>query len=110
MSVIDLEQAKLERGTHLTGNARCNACGHEWVSVTPVGVTDCLECPGCGLYRGCFKGNITSDIGETVFVCNCGCQSFYIRVRQDTERGDVLKTICHGCGEYHGEVMLLDPP
>ena len=46
MAVIDFTKAKAELDPHISGDARCLACKHEWVAVAPIG-TIWLECPAC---------------------------------------------------------------
>lgn len=64
----------LEAAPHLSGEAKCLACGHAWVAIAPIGET-CLECPECGTYRGVFNGN---PLGEEHYECKCGCSHFAI--------------------------------
>lgn len=38
---------------HVTGTARCRACGQEWVAVVMLASADKpLECPNCGEMKG----------------------------------------------------------
>jgi Zn finger protein HypA/HybF involved in hydrogenase expression len=77
---------------HISGEARCLACKHEWVAAAPIG-TDWLECPECGTLKGrfirhcepeegirwrCQCGNDLFQVYETGILCpNCGTpQSF----------------------------------
>lgn len=71
----------------MTGEAKCLACGFEWIAVAEIGCT-ALECPKCGCDRGRTKGPCWPADG-TVFVCNCGCDVFVLR------RSGAL---CIGCG------------
>ena len=61
----------------LRGPARCLHCGHEWEAVTPEGIVASLECPQCSLYKGVLQG-VTEPDHSTRWVCNCGCDLFYI--------------------------------
>jgi hypothetical protein len=60
---------------HLSGPARCLACGYCWVTVAPVGTVVGLECAQCGLSQGSFEGLISP---ETRFVCQCWCDIYYL--------------------------------
>lgn len=73
--VLSLAAAREERTPHMTGEARCAACGHEWVAVAPVGTHE-LDCPSCG----CTKGHMKRPVmrGDERFVCDCGCDVFRI--------------------------------
>lgn len=73
--VVSFEGAKLERTPHMSGSARCAACGHEWAAVAPVGVHE-LECPACASTKGHMLHSAMR--GEERFVCNCGCDVFRI--------------------------------
>ncbi|KZZ72362.1 hypothetical protein A3765_28560 [Oleiphilus sp. HI0130] len=70
---------------HLSGNARCLQCSHEWVAVTPIGTTE-LECPECKTLKGVMKGLVAP---QTVWECACGSQLFFI---------DPQGTMCSMCG------------
>lgn len=59
---------------HLSGEALCLHCQHEWIAVSPIG-TLALECPGCKLVKGVYKGLCTPDI---LWECQCGCKHFFI--------------------------------
>lgn len=76
-----------------TGIARCLVCGHEWDATQKVlefaEMPDTLECPKCGSFRGFFKYPSAPKEGSQVWVCNCGCDLFYI-----TEDG----MMCRNCG------------
>jgi len=86
--VVKIGKEKTE--THLTGEARCVACGHNWVAAAPVGVME-LECPGCQSMLGMFIWP-TSPKSEKVWTCDCGCQLFYI-----VDVGNQ----CYRCGDIH---------
>ena len=73
MKIVDLNS----RRPHLTGEAKCLKCKHEWVAVALVGKTD-LQCPKCELYTGVFMGNCSPKVGDKVWRCNCGCDVFQI--------------------------------
>jgi hypothetical protein len=75
MTVISLAQAKRERTPHMTGGARCQACGHEWIAVAPVGTHE-LDCPDCHATKGYMLASVMR--GEQSWQCNCGCDVFRI--------------------------------
>ena len=64
----------LEHKEHLTGDAVCLQCKHEWIAVAEIG-TVVLECPECELSKGVFGAAL---LPESYYVCHCGCASFYI--------------------------------
>lgn len=64
----------LENKPHLSGEARCLACGHTWAAVAPTG-TACLECPACATLRGVFVG---PPMRDPRMECACGCAQFTI--------------------------------
>lgn len=72
---------------HMTGEAFCACCKHEWIAVAPVGTT-MLECPGCKTANGLFKYPTIPMVDR--WQCNCGNDLFYI-----TETG----TQCYRCGQ-----------
>lgn len=86
--VIDLSEKRQESVAHLSGEARCTACGHEWVAVAPLGCV-ALECPACHTMKGLYRHGC---IPETHWVCNCGCDAFAL--------DDQGNTICYNCGTY----------
>jgi len=63
---------------HLSGEARCLGCGHEYVCVTPVGTVQNLECPQCHLYQAVLQGLTEPPAHTARFVCNCGGDLYYI--------------------------------
>jgi hypothetical protein len=58
-----------ERRPHLTGEAVCLACKHEWVGVAPIGTVD-IECPECKSQKGVLKHFVHRD--GLHYLCNCG--------------------------------------
>lgn len=77
-SVIDLAQARIARSPHLSGDAKCLACGHQWVAVAPVG-TVWLECPACSLERGRYVAQVERPGPHW----HCGCGNDLFRVTPD---------------------------
>lgn len=71
---------------HLSGEAVCGACGHEWQAVASVGVV-ILECPECNRAFGSFKHAV--DPPDDRWQCNCGERLFWL-----TPRG----AMCRTCG------------
>ncbi len=74
MQVIQFIQPK-KYDPHLTGNARCSTCKHEWIAVAPIG-EDWLECPGCNEVKGRFVHDAVPN--DDVWVCKCGCDVFRV--------------------------------
>ena len=74
-NVLSLAEAKEQRTPHMTGMARCVACGHEWQAVAPVGTHE-FECPSCNATKGYMAHSVVR--GETRVVCDCGCDVFRI--------------------------------
>jgi Zn finger protein HypA/HybF involved in hydrogenase expression len=69
-----------EHRPHLSGKARCTACGHEWVAVAPVG-TLWFDCPACHTERGLYVAPITDVDGSShIFLCPCGGDAFAIHL------------------------------
>lgn len=75
---------------HLTGEAFCQQCSHEWIAVAPVGTVR-LTCPSCRTEKGLYKYECGVPEGELVRGCNCGNQLFYL-----TPDGH----LCPNCGTY----------
>lgn len=75
------------RAPHMSGEAVCMACSHEWVAVAPVGST-LLECPNCRTEKGrmIYAGMPASG---HIWKCACGCDLFRITTTQ---------AICINCG------------
>lgn len=89
MTIIDFAQAKAERKPHISGDARCLACDHEWEAVAPAG-TIWLECPKCTLQRGRYFAHTAPDC--MFWLCTgCGSDLFYV-----TPRGN----FCPNCGVW----------
>jgi hypothetical protein len=87
-NVVSLAKAREERSPHLSGEARCLQCGHEWAAVSPVGTT-VLECPSCRLPKGVFRGLVTPN-SPTIWICHCKCDTFWL-----TPQG----AFCQLCGD-----------
>lgn len=84
-NVIQLDSKR----PHVSGQAKCVACGHEWVAVARA-ITDHLECPSCRLMKGAFANPVTrSDL--LYYICSCDSAVFYI-----SEKGPH----CANCGEW----------
>ena len=90
MTVISLEQAKLDRTPHLSGAAACMVCHHSWVAVAPIGTNE-LECPECHTMKGLFRFPFAPSEAQLVRECVCGNQLFYM-----TPEGHM----CANCGTY----------
>lgn len=87
--VVELRQAE-PKESHVTGEAFCVQCNHEWVAVAPAGTTQ-LECPECRTEKGLFKFPCRPPEGEQVWTCNCGNHLFYM-----TPDGH----LCPNCGTH----------
>jgi predicted RNA-binding Zn-ribbon protein involved in translation (DUF1610 family) len=85
---ISLQEYRDEHTPHLAGEAKCIACGHEWVSVCPVGVAF-FECPKCGVHKGCMKYETVRD--DPIWTCSCGNNYFTM-----TQHG----MYCPACGDW----------
>jgi hypothetical protein len=85
---------------HLAGGARCLACQHEWEASAPVGTWQ-LECPSCGLMKGMFRYPIGAMEGDSVFVCNCGCEALIAYYRKGQ-----FRLQCMNCGEHQTEAIF----
>lgn len=80
-----------ERRPHMTGEAVCMACRHEWIAVAPQGTWD-LECPECGTNHGVWRNPALAE--KPVWKCKCDNEFFVIH----TDR-----IMCARCGEpQHG--------
>jgi predicted RNA-binding Zn-ribbon protein involved in translation (DUF1610 family) len=93
--ISDFAAAKEKREPHVTGEAKCMACRHEWVAVVPYGTEEPLECPKCGTSKGKFKFPYSPPKGSAIWVCNCGNDLFF-----KLSSGHLM---CPNCGEYHEE-------
>jgi len=94
-TIISLSDKKKEREPHMAGEARCIACKHEWVAVSPTGTT-WLECPECHAMKGvyihpCLKIAKEKDEYEPWWTCKCGNNLFIIY------HGSIM---CPNCGEF----------
>lgn len=76
----------LKNKPHISGDAVCLHCKHEWVGVWPLGVVG-MECPACGLMKGVNQG---LTVPEEVWQCKCGGLHFFV-----SGKGNIL--CCH-CG------------
>lgn len=82
--------ADLKDDPHISGQAFCIHCDHEWVAVAPSGTVD-MECPKCHTMKGLFKYPCAPSDGQETWECNCGNQLFYIRPEGH---------LCPNCGIY----------
>lgn len=80
---------KKQEQRHLTGRAKCLACGHEYVAVCPEGA-DWMECPECSLQRVRMIAQV--QVNEPHWVCNCGNDLFHITQ---------YRVYCPNCGLDH---------
>jgi hypothetical protein len=87
-AVISLAGWKAENSPHLSGKAHCMACGHEGVSVAPVG-TVWMECPACHGEKSLFTHGV--EYPGKHWACACGNQFFHI-----TPEG----VYCPNCGDW----------
>lgn len=87
--IIDLQERKDAKTPHLSGEARCIACGHTWAAVAPVGTVN-LECPACHLMKGAFIWPAWRA-GADHWQCRCGNILFIL-----TRDG----FYCPNCGEW----------
>lgn len=87
--IIQFVKSEAEDETpHLSGEAVCMLCGHEWVAVVPVG-TVWLECSECHSMKGHLKYAVQRDGNEWC----CGCGNGLFRVTPDGY-------YCPNCGEW----------
>lgn len=105
---------------HLAGPAKCLACSHEWMVVTPVGPDYAfdLPCPKCDLSRGQLMYPPLPDEGMIYHEHHCGSRVLVTTARNvrtgrpvDSEAavhtmGDdcVIGLMCVGCGEIVGAI------
>ncbi len=75
---------------HGSGEAFCLSCKHVWQAVAPTGI-EAFECPSCQRFTGHWKYEFAPGPGQSVRVCNCGNQLFYL-----TPDGH----LCANCGIY----------
>lgn len=76
-TIINFPQKEQYR---LRGEARCFHCTHTWEAVCPVGTISSLECPECHTEKGVLIGLVEIPDNAARFVCNCGCDLYYILV------------------------------
>ena len=78
-TVIDLQEQREARQPHVGGPAKCLACGHNWLSVSPLPITYGLECPECGTHRGVYDYPLDEPRGTIVLTCiYCGDTAWII--------------------------------
>lgn len=95
-------------GPWASGQARCVACGHEWVAAAPSDAAD-LECPSCHLERGQFKYPFIPKAGSAYRDCSCGGNLFHLIIDAGPEDMALLNTsgglalphylMCAACGK-----------
>lgn len=73
--IVSLTEYRETNSPHLSGQAFCLDCQHEWVAVVPIG-TLWLECPSCTLVRGRLKFQC-ERVGEQ-WECGCGNDLFHV--------------------------------
>jgi len=93
-NVVDLQSEREARDPHVDGLAHCGACGYQWHTVVPAGVTVGLECAECGSMRGMLTHPVDNIGDRNRWECKCGNQLFF--VTEDS-------IICHQCGLEHSE-------
>lgn len=86
-NVINLQ----ERLPHMTGEAICMECRHEWTAVAEIGAVN-FECPNCSTFKGIWVGPCFAD--TPLWECNCGNEFFVLHEDQ---------IMCARCGlSQHG--------
>ena len=79
--VVSLQERREQKDPHMTGEARCLTCKHEWVAVSPIGTT-WLECPFCMALSGRYINHVERAVTEggqvEHWTCPCGNDLFYI--------------------------------
>lgn len=73
-NIVNLQEHKEASSPHMSGEAVCFNCKHQWQAVAPVGVLE-LECPSCGTLRGVWNHTVWPSEQE-VWMCNCGAYHF----------------------------------
>jgi hypothetical protein len=97
--VVALEDLKLRRQPHGTGEAKCSGCQYEWTAVVPVGVVD-LECPKCLTMKG--RLVFPYELADGTLERRCVCQNNLFKL---TPEG----YFCPNCGDYMSyESLWLD--
>ena len=76
---------------HITGPAKCLACGHKWEAVVLKGAEACLECPECSHFKGEFIGEWVPK-GDA-WMCRCENMLFF--------REPDGSLLCPNCGRVH---------
>lgn len=84
---------------HASGKARCLDCKYEWIAVLETPYTGSLECPECKLCRGGLKYPMAPNENVAAWLCNCGCDHFWI------VKGGSL---CVGCGAVSTFEQLIE--
>lgn len=85
---------------HLSGEAHCIGCGHDWVAVAPVGVWQ-FECPSCTTMKGIYRYPVGAAEGDAYFRCTCGCEALTAYYRAGHF---YLK--CMSCGTDHTSAVF----
>jgi hypothetical protein len=93
MTVVEFKP-RASSEEHISGEAICVGCKHQWVVVAPTGTVD-LECPSCGAFRGVYKYPVVTKEGSEEFVHSCGCKYFQLERIAPEEYGHLR---CIGCG------------
>lgn len=98
--------------THLSGEATCLACGHNWVAVAPTGCPAnnpddraSLECPRCTALKGVFKRFTVYDDCPTWHCARCSGFLFTAFLAA----GDVPTLGCASCGHLINALDLWNP-
>jgi hypothetical protein len=85
--IIDLPVVRIERDEpHLTGQAVCTTCGHEWQAVAAAGTVH-LDCPACQRMQGIFKNAVEP---QNAWACNCSGNKLFFLTRAGA--------MCRMCG------------
>jgi hypothetical protein len=95
VSVISLAKAREERTPHSEGVRVCLGCRHTWRGVAPIGLNTGLECPSCTLPKGVTKYLYDCADGDSILVCDCGCEAIFVYLRA-TDRLKFAR--CMACG------------
>jgi len=99
MSVVPFQRPEKPE-PHMSGQAVCIGCRHEWVQAAPIGTWQ-YECPNCGAMKGLFKHPVGAIEGDLAFVCNCGCEALTAY-----QRYGKFWLRCMACGVDHTESIF----
>lgn len=86
----------IDEGPSVSGEAKCAACGYEYVAAVPAKDAWDMVCPKCYCAKAYFRYPAEPKSGS-LWTCSCGCDVFRVCAN---EHGIYQGILCINCGQW----------